>query len=146
MFVYVFADAATKSSRRIVLVTNVTTTVQMYDISVQQIQNTVRLFGKVKVKDTIGLRTFSKDVDRQADVFAIGLMARAGYDPGQLALIAKKLIEFQAQQNGKRQVGYVYEHLDPDRVAFIQAEAAKLKLTPGQVSAGPPVKDQLQKR
>jgi len=51
VFVYVEADAVSKNSRRIVLVTNVTTTVQMYDISVQQIQNTVRLFGKVKVKD-----------------------------------------------------------------------------------------------
>jgi hypothetical protein len=51
VFVYVTADAVTKNSRRIVLVTNVTTTVQMYDISVRQVQNTIRLFGKVKVKD-----------------------------------------------------------------------------------------------
>jgi predicted Zn-dependent protease len=96
--------------------------------------------------DKIGIRYFPPEIDKDADVFAVQLMARAGYDPAELVKVFEKLIVWQKELNAEkknRQIGFLRDHHDKGRIQVIQTQIAALKLKSGQVSPGSTLSDQI---
>jgi predicted Zn-dependent protease len=66
---------------------------------------------------------FSRDDEKQADLFGVQLLARAGYDPRDLA----RMFETIEKEGGDRPPQWLSDHPNPgNRVAYINQEAASL--------------------
>ncbi len=69
---------------------------------------------------------FSREYEKQADLLGSHIMARAGYDPRDMAAVFKMLEE----QGGPGAPEWLSDHPNPgNRVAYITAEAASLNVT-----------------
>jgi beta-barrel assembly-enhancing protease len=68
---------------------------------------------------------FSREYERQADIEGAQIMARAGYDPNDMANMFKTI----QKQGGSGGPQWLSDHPDPgDRSAYIQAEARMLRV------------------
>jgi hypothetical protein len=79
----------------------------------------------------IGLGTwamkYSREYEKQADLVGAQIMARAGYDPRELA----RMFETIAKQGGNGGPQWLSSHPNPgNRTQYINAEAAKLQVAP----------------
>jgi hypothetical protein len=73
---------------------------------------------------------FSREYEKQADILGAQIMARAGYDPHDLAEMFK-LIE---QQGGSRGPQWLSDHPNPgNRYAYINEEASHLQVSPNPI-------------
>ena len=85
----------------------------------------------------IGLGTYflrySREYEREADLLGAQLMARAGYDPRQMANMFRTI----QQQGGKNGPDFLSDHPDPgNRYDAIIREATSLRVT-GAANTGP---------
>ena len=84
---------------------------------------------------------FSRDYEKQADLLGVQMMARAGYDPRDLA----HMFETIQKEGGGRDPQWMSDHPNPgNRVAYINEEASHVTIappppdpTPQTVSAAP---------
>src|SRR6185436_3944599 len=85
----------------------------------------------------IGLGTYflkySREYERDADILGAQIMARAGYDPRQMANMFKTI----EQQGGSRGPEFLSDHPDPgNRYAMINREADSLRISRNAESNG----------
>ncbi len=73
------------------------------------------------------LMKYSRDYEKQADLVGAQIMARAGYDPRELA----RMFETIAKQGGNGGPQWLSSHPNPgNRTQYINAEAAQLRVAP----------------
>ncbi|MFM8532391.1 MAG: M48 family metalloprotease [Acidimicrobiia bacterium] len=73
------------------------------------------------------LMKYSRDYEKQADLVGAQIMARAGYDPRELA----RMFETIAKQGGNGGPQWLSSHPNPgNRTQYINAEAAQLRVSP----------------
>ncbi len=73
------------------------------------------------------LMKYSRDYEKQADLIGAQIMARAGYDPRELA----RMFETIAKQSGGGGPQWLSSHPNPgNRTQYINAEAAQLRVAP----------------
>jgi Zn-dependent protease with chaperone function len=87
------------------------------------------------------LLRYSRDYEKQADLLGAQIMARAGYDPRDLAHMFQT-IEKEAASSGGSGPQWMSSHPNPgNRTQYINAEAAQLKITsPADTSQFEPIK------
>lgn len=79
------------------------------------------------------LMKYSRDYEKQADLVGAQIMARAGYDPRELA----KMFETIAKQGGNGGPQWLSSHPNPgNRTQYINAEAAQLRVGPRPGDSG----------
>ncbi len=87
------------------------------------------------------LLRYSRDYEKQADLLGSQIMARAGYDPRDLAHMFQT-IEKEAESSGGSGPQWMSSHPNPgNRTQYINAEAAQLKIAgPADTSQFEPIK------
>jgi Zn-dependent protease with chaperone function len=80
------------------------------------------------------LMKYSRDYEKQADLLGAQIMARAGYDPRDLARMFEAI---ERESKGRTPPQWLSSHPNPgNRVQYIQAEAAKLTIAPRPNGSG----------
>ena len=80
------------------------------------------------------LLKYSREYEKQADILGAQLMARAGYDPNDLARMFETIAK---QGKGSGGPGWLSDHPDPgNRSAYIAAEARMLQVSPRPGTGG----------
>jgi beta-barrel assembly-enhancing protease len=79
------------------------------------------------------LMKYSRDYERQADIVGVQIMARAGYDPRDLA----HMFETIQRQGGSGGPEWLSSHPNPgNRTQYINQEASQLRIGPGPHDSG----------
>jgi Zn-dependent protease with chaperone function len=80
------------------------------------------------------LLKYSRDYEKQADLLGAQIMARAGYDPRDLARMFEAI---ERESKGRTPPQWLSSHPNPgNRVQYINAEAAKLTIAPRPSGSG----------
>jgi hypothetical protein len=80
------------------------------------------------------LMKYSRDYEKQADLLGAQIMARAGYDPRDLARMFEAI---ERESKGRTPPQWLSSHPNPgNRVQYINAEAAKLTIAPRSGGSG----------